>query len=243
MNKTIKEKILALHYLNVYNNKFKLQDICHTADCDYKIFNQLEQNYLEAYSNYLDAQKSKSYTLIISSKNKLLEVSNNLKKESMRLLGINLLNNHKQDVIYQILSIKFGEMKIVKSLYYKEVLQLTKTVERNSSLNKNFVQCLKEKGIDVSLYTKWLEALEINDAHAYKSAQEDISEAFVTHFNELTQSTHNNLLEAVQSAIPMDYLFGNCHSSFDTDKIFILPDLYIIKVCFSQALVRAYGTV
>lgn len=243
MNSKKRDRLLKLHQLNIYNNHLRIQDICHVADCNYKVFSDYEAEYLKSYSEYLDSQKSKSYTLIIGAKKRLFDVSEQLENESKRLLGINLLNKHNQDSINKILAIKFGEMKIVKSLFYREIVHLSKAVNQNRLLNIAFESCLVEKGLNKDMFEIWLEALKSHDSHSYKKAQKAISDAFIHHFDEMVKSKHTTLLEAVHSAISMDYMFRDCHETFETDKLYILPEVYIFKACLSQALVRAYGQV
>ncbi|EIV8508223.1 hypothetical protein MA785_000818 [Vibrio parahaemolyticus] len=234
--------VQTLHALNVYENNLKLQDICEVADCDYLIFNNAKKDIQEAYSQYIETlQTKKNKFTIATAKHNYTKKVDKLKADSVRLLGVNVLKPLNAEAIHTILSIKFGEIKIVRSLYHKELFQLTKTISKSEALKTAFKQALEEKGLNPETVSKWFGALHNNDVVEYKKSQEQIAKQFIEAYESRCGVKHPTLLEAVQEAISMQHLFSGCHKSFDTQKIYILPVVYVLKVCFSQALVRVYG--
>ncbi|WP_274878781.1 hypothetical protein [Vibrio harveyi] len=233
-----KRQIEKAHKINYYDNRLDLVRICIIAGVKYDKFMRLVQGVVKAKEQRLLAVKNANKEDILKNRDAFQKQLQLLKDYSYQHLGIMPNVNYDDSTIYEIMSAKFTDMGITKRLYFDQILNSYVVLKQDPEGLNELKKAVESKGFTLNLFQKWLQALLSNDVKNYNYCTEMIGDMFADTYRD---GDHDlNFKDAVQEAATMDYMFKGCENEFETKMINFLPEVLLVKVCLSQAMVKVY---
>ncbi|HHE0414369.1 TPA: hypothetical protein ACN347_004742 [Vibrio parahaemolyticus] len=161
------------------------------------------------------------------------------------MFGFDLTSAYDMQTVWNGLFSKFGKTKIVKRLYADEMIKVYNEIIKDRALNTAYHAELQAIGVNADTIKSLLRAWTIKDAtesaQAYRVAYKQLELELVEHYKRMHSIESESTLENVKLEHVVDRLIKSHH--FDqTDKEFnkyqfhALPDIMLIKLCFSQAI-------
>ncbi|HHY0399318.1 TPA: hypothetical protein ACVU38_000664 [Vibrio parahaemolyticus] len=163
----------------------------------------------------------------------------------VNMLGFDLTSAYDMQTVWNGLFSKFGKTKIVKHLYADEMIKVYNEIIRDRALNTAYRSELKAIGVNAGTIKSILKAWTVKDtkesAQAYRVAYKQLELELVEHYKRIysidTETTLQNVkLENVVDRLIKSHHFDQTDKEFNKYQFHALPDIMIIKLCFSQAI-------
>ncbi|MBE4004610.1 hypothetical protein HJ134_02980 [Vibrio parahaemolyticus] len=172
-------------------------------------------------------------------------VFDNAAKYFTNMFGFDLTSAYDMQTVWNGLFSKFGKTKIVKHLYADEMIKVYNEIIKDRTLNTAYHTELKAIGVNADTIKSLLKAWTIKDtkdsAQAYRVAYKQLELELVEHYKRLysieSESTLQNVkLEHVVDRLIKSHHFDETDKDFNKYQFHALPDIMLIKLCFSQAI-------
>ncbi|MCR9532986.1 hypothetical protein [Vibrio alginolyticus] len=161
------------------------------------------------------------------------------------MFGFDLTSQYDMQTVWNGLFSKFGNTKIVKRLYADEMIKVYNEIIKDRTLNTAYHTELKAIGVNADTIKSLLKSWTIKDtkesARAYRVAYKQLELELVEHYKRIysidTETTLQNVkLENVVDRLIKSHHFDQTDKEFNKYQFHALPDIMLIKLCFSQAI-------
>ncbi|MEK2215869.1 hypothetical protein WOC36_01110 [Vibrio parahaemolyticus] len=163
----------------------------------------------------------------------------------VNMFGFDLTSAYDMQTVWNGLFSKFGKTKIVKRLYADEMIKVYNEINRDRALNTAYHSELQAIGVNADTIKSLLKAWTVKDtkdsAQAYRVAYKQLELELVEHYKSIysidTETTLQNVkLENVVDRLIKSHHFDETDKDFNKYQFHALPDIMLIKLCFSQAI-------
>ncbi|HHC7173466.1 TPA: hypothetical protein ACN38T_004744 [Vibrio parahaemolyticus] len=163
----------------------------------------------------------------------------------VNMFGFDLTSEYDMQTVWNGLFSKFGKTKIVKRLYADEMIKVYNEVIRDRALNAAYHTELKAIGVNADTIKSILKSWTVKDtkesAQAYRVAYKQLELELVEHYKCMysieSESTLKNVkLEHVVDRLIKSHHFDQTDKEFNKYQFHALPDIMLIKLCFSQSI-------
>ncbi|MCS0328460.1 hypothetical protein ND973_15360 [Vibrio diabolicus] len=161
------------------------------------------------------------------------------------MFGFDLTSQYDMQTVWNGLFSKFGKTKIVKRLYADEMIKVYNEIIKDRTLNTAYHTELKAIGVNADTIKSLLKSWTVKDtkesAQAYRVAYKQLESELVEYYKRLysidSESTLQNVkLENVVDRLIKSHYFDETDKEFNKYQFHALPDIMLIKLCFSQAI-------
>ncbi|TOI97463.1 hypothetical protein [Vibrio parahaemolyticus] len=161
------------------------------------------------------------------------------------MFGFDLTSAYDMQTVWNGLFSKFGKTKIVKRLYADEMIKVYNEIIKDRTLNTAYHTELKAIGVNADTIKSLLKSWTVKDtkesAQAYRVAYKQLESELVEYYKRLysidSESTLQNVkLENVVDRLIKSHHFDETDKEFNKYQFHALPDIMLIKLCFSQAI-------
>ena len=161
------------------------------------------------------------------------------------LFGFNPIEEYDTKKMWTQLLKNHGKTKVVKRVYANEIIEVWNTTKKDPECFNQFLLELENINIDKQtvsrLIKSWIITDEKESAIAYRDAYLDLEKELVSYYKEMHSIDSDEKLKHVKMEHVVDFLilsnrFDQTDPKFSKYQLYYLPDIMIVKLCFSHAI-------
>ena len=165
------------------------------------------------------------------------------------IIGFNPIKEYNIEMMWQKLLKKHGRTEVTRRLYAAEIIKIWNYIGKNEECFEQLLKELTSINITKDNIYEIINSWTISDATgrkiAYKKAFLDLENALVNYYKDMNsieseQILSNIKMDHVVDSLIMSNRFDKSDPNFSKYQFNYLPEIMLIKLCFSQAIQKTY---
>lgn len=165
-------------------------------------------------------------------------------------LGFNPIQEYSIEKMWQMLLKKHGRTEVTRRMYAAEIIKIWNYIGKNEECFEQLLKELASINITKDNIYAIINSWTISDAAgrkiAYKKAFLNLENALVNYYKDMNSIETEEVLsyikmEHVVDSLIMSNRFDKSDPNFSKYQFNYLPEIMLIKLCFSQAIQKTYS--